>query len=286
MTSPIADRVTEADIRAYREDGAVMIPGVFDARWREVLAKGIQRNLDNPGWQARHYTKDRGEKEGFFFGDAGVWQDNPEYRDFLFHSPAAELAARMTGASRINIYFDGIFVRGPQTRSRTPWHQDVPYWPIEGDQMCSIWVPLDPVPRDGAVEFVRGSHRWGKVYKPKSFFEDKKDYEFRDQGLEIMPDWEEKRGEADLIGWAMEPGDALCFHGHVIHGAAGNVTEGWRRTFQARFAGDGMTYVLRDGEMHPTFPDCGLEAGDPIGGPSFPLVWTKEDGLVEKEKAA
>ena len=282
----IAELVAEDHVRAYRDDGAVMIPGVFGPHWLDVLAAGIQRNLDNPGWQSRHYPKDRGKKDGFFFGDAGVWQDNPEYRDFLFHSPAAELAARLTGASRINLYFDGIFVRGPHTPSRTPWHQDVPYWPIEGDQMCSIWVSLDAVPRDGAVEFVRGSHRWGKVFKPKSFFEAKKDYDFRDQGLEIMPDWEEKRDEGELIGWAMAPGDALCFHGHVIHGAAGNVTEGWRRTFQARFSGDGMTYVIRDGEMHPTFPDCGLEHGDPIGGPTFPLVWTDEGGLVEKEQAA
>ncbi len=31
--------------------------------------------------------------------------------------------------------------------------------------MCSIWVPLDPVPRDGAVAFVRGCHR-GLLTRP------------------------------------------------------------------------------------------------------------------------
>ena len=209
-----------------------------------------------------------------------MWQDIPEYEDFLYDSPAAEVAGALTGAAQINIFFDGCFVRAAQTPSRTPWHQDVPYWPIAGDHMCSVWVSLDPVPRAGCVEFVRGSHRWGKVFKPKSFFKAKEDYDFRNDGLEVMPDFEALRGEYDLIGWEMAPGDALCFHGHVIHGAAGNETDIERRTFQARFSGDGMTYVLRNGEMHPTFPDCGLADGDRIGGPAFPPVWRRGEGLL------
>ena len=279
----VAERVTDTHIRAYQADGAIKIPDMFDARWLDVLAAGIQRNLDNPGWQSRRYTEDRGHQSGFFFGDAGVWQQIPEYRDFLFYSPAAEVAARLTGASKLNLYFDGVFVRGPNTPSRTPWHQDVPYWPIEGDQMCSIWVSLDHVPRADAVEFVRGSHHWNKVFKPKSFFSDKQDYEFRDGGLEIMPDWNERRDETELIGWPMAPGDALCFHGYVIHGSSGNTTDDWRRTFQARYSGDDMTYVLREGEMHPTFPDCDLSDGAPIGGSTFPLVWTRTQGLLGDE---
>ncbi len=272
--------VSEDDINAYWEDGAVCLAGAFGADWLAVLAAGIQRNLDNPGWQSRVYTRDRGPAAGFFFGDAGVWRDIPEYEDFLFDSPAAGIAGALTGAAEINIFFDGCFVRAAHTPSRTPWHQDVPYWPIEGDHMCSIWVPLDPVPRAGSVEFVRGSHRWGKVYKPKSFFKSKEDYDFRGGGLEAMPEFEALGDRYDLIGWEMAPGDALCFHGHVIHGAAGNETGIERRTFQARFSGDGMTYALRDGEMHPTFPDCGLAHGDPIGGPAFPPVWRRGAGLL------
>ena len=124
--------MTEDVVRAYRSDGAVCVRNVINQRWLDVLAMGIQRNLDNPGWQSRVYTKDRGEVEGYFFGDAAVWQDIPEYEDFIFNSPAAEMAARLTAASRINIYFDGCFVRAPHTPSRTPWHHDVPYWPHRG----------------------------------------------------------------------------------------------------------------------------------------------------------
>ena len=36
----------------------------------------------------------------------------------------------------------------------TPWHHDQPYWTVDGNQVCSIWLSLDPVPREAAVRFV------------------------------------------------------------------------------------------------------------------------------------
>ena len=271
----LADVVTEDVVTRYRREGAVVLRNVIDEHWLSVLATGIQRNLENPGPLARTYTRERDGAEGFFFGDAAVWQQIPEYRDFLFNSPVASIGAMMTGARQINLYFDGVFIRSRYTPSRTPWHQDVPYWPIEGDQMCTVWIPLDPIPREGSVEYVKGSHRWGKVYKPKSFFDADEDYDFADTELQPMPDFANLRDQYELLGWEMAPGDVQCFHGHIIHGAAGNDTNDWRRTFQARLAGDGMTYTHRDGEMHPTFPDCGLQPGDPIGGPSFPVLYRR-----------
>jgi len=275
ISESIAAVVVPDIVAQYQTDGAVVLRNVIDGHWLEVLADGVERNLKNPGPLARTYTRNEETSDGFFFGDAAVWQRVPEYEDFLFHSPVAQIAAVLTGASQVNLYFDGVFIRSKYTPSRTPWHQDVPYWPIEGDQMCTVWIPLDHVPRDGSVEYVKGSHRWGKVYRPKSFFKVDEDYAFNDSGLKPMPDFANLRDEYELLGWEMNPGDVQCFHGHIIHGAAGNETPQWRRTFQARLAGDGMTYTLRDGDMHPTFPDCGLQPGDPIGGPSFPRLFKR-----------
>ena len=268
--------VTDDLIDTYAREGAVCIRSVIDEHWLSVLAHGIQRNIDNPGPQGREYTKDRDDAPGFFFGDAAVWQDIPEYQDFLFNSPVAQIAALLTGASKLNLYFDGIFVRGPNTPSRTPWHQDVPYWPIDGDQMCTIWIPLDYVPREGSVEYVKGSHRWRKVFRPKSFFKADEDYSSTAGDQLPMPDFEHLRDDYELLGWEMHPGDVQCFHGHVIHGAAGNDTDKPRRTFQARLSGDGMTYIEPGPDMHPVFPDCGLTTGDPIGGPMFPEIWQRD----------
>ncbi|MDH3691168.1 MAG: phytanoyl-CoA dioxygenase family protein [Gammaproteobacteria bacterium] len=282
MHKPRSSLISEGDVRAYQEDGVVCLRGRFKPRWLEVLSKGIERNLANPGWQARVYTRDRGDAQGFFFGDAGVWQDIREYEDFISNSPAAEIAATLMGSSKVNIFFDGVFVKNGGTPSRTPWHQDVPYWPIEGDQMCSVWITLDYMPREDSVEYVKGSHRWNKTYRPKSFFKADRDYAFDNPDLEPMPDFELLRDQYELLGWEMQPGDVQCFHGHIIHGAAGNSTKVNRRAFQARFSGDGMIYAEKQGELHPTFPHCGLKHGDSLDSDTFPVVWTRQQGLLRR----
>ena len=37
------------------------------------------------------------------------------------------------------------------------------------DPPLSIWMPVDPVPLESSVKFVRGSHRWGKWFHPRKF---------------------------------------------------------------------------------------------------------------------
>ena len=52
------------------------------------------------------------------------------------------------------------------TKTRTGWHTDQPYWPIIGP-VITTWIALDYVDdENGALEFIPGSHRWGKKYHP------------------------------------------------------------------------------------------------------------------------
>ena len=83
--------------------------------------------------------------------------------------PALEESARVMGASKVNFFYDQLLVKEPGTRERTPWHHDQPYYPIDGEQIVSLWLPLDPVDRATCVEYVKGSHRWGRWFQPKYF---------------------------------------------------------------------------------------------------------------------
>ena len=76
------------------------------------------------------------------FTDRYLGRDNAEGREFVFRSGVAELAGRAMGSEADRFYFDHLFVKDPQTRAVTPWHQDLPYWPFGGRQMCSVWVTL------------------------------------------------------------------------------------------------------------------------------------------------
>ena len=43
----------------------------------------------------------------------------------------------------------------PGTQRATPWHQDLPYYCVDGAQTVSLYVSLDEVPAEIAVRFWR-----------------------------------------------------------------------------------------------------------------------------------
>lgn len=159
--------LTDADVARYREDGAICIRGAFAPAWIERLRAAIDDDMRTPGPMVRINTP--AGKPGLFFVDFQLWQRHEACRAFVFESPAADIAARLMNAREVVYYHDHLLVKEPGTQERTPWHHDQPYYPIDGQQIVSLWLPLDPVPRDTCVEYVRGSHRWGRWFAPRFF---------------------------------------------------------------------------------------------------------------------
>ncbi len=153
-------------VENFQRDGVTLLPGVF-ADWIETLRRGVEYNLANPGPWWREYL-DHGQA-GSFFGDYCNWQRIDEYRQFLFESPAGAIAAGLMQSQRARIFHEHVLVKEPGTDKITPWHHDQPYYCVDGDQVCSLWIPLDPLPRETCPEFLAGSHRWGRLFLPRMF---------------------------------------------------------------------------------------------------------------------
>jgi len=96
-----------------------------------------------------------------------MWTYNAAFEQFVFESPAARLAAGMMRATKVNIFYDQLLIKGPGTVRRTPWHHDMPCWPLNGWQVCTICLALDPVTKESrAVEYVRGRTSGGSNFNP------------------------------------------------------------------------------------------------------------------------
>jgi ectoine hydroxylase-related dioxygenase (phytanoyl-CoA dioxygenase family) len=256
-------------IAAYERDGAVCLRQVFAPEWLELLACGVERNLREPGPFAKWYTPEGAP--GLFFGDYCNWQRIPEYRRFLLESPAAAISGDLMRSAKVNLFHEHVLVKEPGTLERTPWHQDQPYWTVDGDQVCSIWLPLDPVPRSTCPEFVAGSHRWGEWYTPRRFV-DHRDHPAEDPNFRPVPDIDSRREEFRLLAWELEPGDCIVFHALCLHGAPGNQLSHRRRAFASRWTGDDARYVLRPGFMSPPPLPGAPEPGSPMDSEVFPVV--------------
>ena len=74
-------------------------------------------------------------------------------------------------------------------------------------------MPLVPVAKRSALEFVKGSHAWDVRYAQTNFGAltgDERDQVVYDQvedNLEPFPDIEGNREQYEILSWDMEPGD-------------------------------------------------------------------------------
>jgi ectoine hydroxylase-related dioxygenase (phytanoyl-CoA dioxygenase family) len=274
-------QVTEGDIAAFRRDGVVCLRGAFADSWIDALRLAVDRDIAAPGPLARHNTP--AGRPGRFFVDFQLWQRWPACRDFAFGSPAAAIASAMMGSRTVCFYHDHLLVKEPETAERTPWHHDQPYYPIDGEQICSIWLPLDPVGRETAVEYVKRSHRWGRWFAPR-FFRADAALGVDDPRFEPVPDIDADRAAYDLIGWDMAPGDCIVFHALTLHGAPGNGSSSRRRrAYATRWLGEDARFAARVGEVSPPLLDHGLMPGEPMRCSLFPQVWppAAESAMME-----
>jgi ectoine hydroxylase-related dioxygenase (phytanoyl-CoA dioxygenase family) len=266
----VMNRIDPAQIQDFQEDGAVALRGLF-REWVEPLRAAIERNMAEPSAGARIYPAKDGS--GLFFGDYCNWSRFAEYADFLRHSALAETCAALMGARTVRLFHEHVLVKEPGTDMPTPWHHDQPYYSVDGQQNCSVWVALDTVPRDTAVEFIAGSHRWGRWFRPEKF---DRTALYEDDGLEAVPDIDAERGRYRVLGWDLEPGDAVAFHFLTLHGAPGNRATGRRRrAFSARVVGDDARWAVRKGRTSPPFAGVTLAPGDPLQGPEFPVLYPR-----------
>lgn len=199
-----AAAIDDDTVRRYRDDGAVVLRGLLDAATVERLRNAVETVLGSLSAHGNEYAK---PGEARFAQDMFMAQRPDDagtaFRRLIQESSLAEAAGRLMGAREVRFFYDQMFVKEPGSVAPTPWHQDLPYWPLQGDQICGLWCPLDPVDGDsGAVQYVRGSHRGGRWYRPRHFGGDAA---YDGARGEAMPDIDATVPMADRLSWALEP---------------------------------------------------------------------------------
>ena len=266
--SKLARPITAAEIAHYDRDGVMCLRAFFSTEWVARLQEAAERSLEKPGELHAELASLRDEP-GRFFHDTFVWTHNEQCRKFVFDSPAASIAAEFMRSRKVNIFFDQWLIKEPGTVTKTPWHHDTTYWPIDGQQIATLWLALDPVTaHSGAVEYVKGSHKWNRKFKPASFSGSN---QYREP-LPEVPDIDAARHEFEIAQFDLEPGDCTIHHGLTVHGSPGNQsTDRRRRAHVSRWTGDDVVFHPRDGlqEMPPLPP---LSAGDALDSDLWPCV--------------
>ena len=184
----------------------------------------------------------------------------------------------------VNFFFDAVFVRSAGTKFETPWHQDEPYWSIEGYDACTLWMPLVSVKEKNCLSFVPGSHRFKSIFKQKNFGEltghPKDQVDFSKVADQEFPDIKSDPERYGVVSWKMQPGDCIAFNGRTMHGGSGKLDNKQNlRVFTTKWLGDDARIKFRNYGMDPDFSSLmikkGLKSGDRPDTDMYPQIWSK-----------
>lgn len=269
--------LSDEEVQRYRDDGVVMIKGAIDPNWLKLIEAGVDKARADLSLQGRFMSR----KTRGYQMDTFLWKHVDEIRDAIYYGPFAHWAQQLMGAEEVRFFYDQMFVKEPGTDAPTPWHQDLSFWPIRGEQIASFWIPLDPVTRESSgLLYVRGSHRWPQRYKAVS-----PDYvaAIIDEAMDDIPDINADPDRYELLDWDMQPGDILMFHPLTLHGSHGNSHRTRRRRALAlRWTGDDVRWAPSAKRM-PVHFRHDSKPGQPLSGAAFPRILPAP---IEAERAA
>jgi ectoine hydroxylase-related dioxygenase (phytanoyl-CoA dioxygenase family) len=241
-------------IDQFQRDGVVALRGALDAEWLEVLEEVVPSLVEG----ASESLAKRDEGTPASYSRVGMWRTSEPFARFLFRSAIGNLAATFMRSSAARLYEDLLIYKSTGGDGTTPWHRDAPFWPLSGEQLCTVWMSLDGVGRGaGALRFVSGSQH-----------DDDEQAKARDGLFADRSEIDESR----IVTFEAEPGDLVVFHPRLLHTVESTVTTTPRRTVTLRFMGDDIRWRERKAYFHSWMADCGLVTGDPLDHPWFPLV--------------
>ncbi len=255
---------------AFGRDGVVCVRQVLDAAELVDAAAAIEGVLANPSPLAQ-VASGPGDP-GSFTEDFCRWQQIPVIERLARHSRVPAIAAALMGTDQVRFYHDHVLVKEGGTRQRTPWHQDQPYYNVDGPGV-SAWIPVDPVPAASCLEILAGTHR-GPWLMPRTFLLREAKW-FPEGSLAEIPDIEADREAFDIRRFDLEPGDAIFFDFLSVHGAPGFPFSGRRRVLSQRYLSAGARHAPRAWRTSPPFDglDAEIAPGAVMDHSLFPVVW-------------
>ena len=234
----------QSTIERFEMDGAVAIRGLLEPGWIEALRDLVPALLSAAP-----------DPDGPNVSVNAMWRRFEAFARFLFRSPVGETAAALMRSGPPHLYEDLLLYKR-QSTAGTGWHRDSPHWPVSGRQLSSIWFSLEPVTTaTGAMSFVSGSH-------------------LDDDALVSVASIDARAEVAGrpAITFEVEPGDVVAFHPRALHSTSDAASDQPRRSFTLRFAGDDVRWRPRRSVYHEWMRECGLQKGDRLEHPWFPVV--------------
>ncbi|MBT3428759.1 MAG: phytanoyl-CoA dioxygenase [Gammaproteobacteria bacterium] len=259
---------------SFQREGVVFQSQVLDNDAMTFARKAYEWSLTNPGKGATRLIPGT---PGTFYGDLANPRCFDAYSDVNTRTVIPQLVTALWGKPDIWFMYEQIFKKtgGSHGRParRTPWHQDLPYLPVEGNDLAVVWISFEPLNKNESLELVRGSHL--RTLYDGSKFDPRDDTEplYGTGELPRLPDIEKNRKDYDIVSFAIEPGDVVIFHPKMLHGGAPTSSGNTRCTLSLRYFGDDARVAWRPNDTMERIAKVGS------GAEVHPMTRAKQQGI-------
>ncbi len=213
---------------SYRDDGFLFPVDVMSAN---EAAAHVQR-LDT--FEAQHGPMHYRVKPYLIFKSAHEIATHPALLD----------AVESVLGPDILLWDSSYIIKEPHSEGFISWHQDLTYWGLDmdtDDDLVSVWVALTPATQqNGAMRFVRGSHRSGRYSHEDTFDADN----LLHRGQTIPDNFD----ASAIAPMQLAAGQASLHHGWAVHCSGPNTSNERRVGIVMNYAKPAVRQVVGDRE--------------------------------------
>jgi ectoine hydroxylase-related dioxygenase (phytanoyl-CoA dioxygenase family) len=258
--------LSDEQIKSYKENGHILLRRVASEEEVSIYRPAINSAVE------RFNTENRNLAERDTYGKAflqimNLWTRDEQVKRFTLAKRFGKIAAELMGVRGVRLYHDQALFKEPNG-GPTPWHQDQNYFPLDTDNIITMWMPLVPVNAEmGVMRFASGSHTVGYLG----------DLPISDKSEEEISRLIIEKGYSIEMYETLNPGDATFHAGWTLHNTMGNTTSRMREV---------MTIIYHDIDARVIEPDSqsrrndlsrwlpGLKPGDIAASSLNPVVYS------------
>jgi ectoine hydroxylase-related dioxygenase (phytanoyl-CoA dioxygenase family) len=228
--------LTPAQVAGYERDGYLVLSDVLSEAELGPIEAVFERFIHGhvPG-MGRDFC-DMSGPYGRAFEDFNLVNAvlprmyEPALVDNVFERRATSIARQLIGDDATLDYDQFLAKRPQRPKAVFAWHQDLGYWPTGTPDTRTVTCSLaldDATPENGCLRVVPGSHREPKLrpHRPSAWSTSPA---LRDEAHTLTVEL----SDADpIVTLPVRRGSITVHDERIVHGSAGNQTDGWRRTY-------------------------------------------------------
>ena len=236
--------IDQAHVEAYRNDGYLMLPGMFDDAALQPVHAAVDAEVDRladrfyrAGKVSSRFADEPSNRRLVLLCEEAresvrIWElrtraaVTAELYDFVRHPALLDMMTALLGPE---VAWTGSFavrVKLPEREETAfPWHQDTQYYgnPTQHLHVISVWIPLvDVDERNGCLHLLPGSHQWGLLGGARD----------AERVVRMFEDVEQR---AKPVVLPMRRGDVLAFSNLTCHASTLNTTDEMRWSVDLRY---------------------------------------------------